>query len=82
MPCLCEGREASLQAARACAEAVIQRALQLTGAVLHAQGLNIAPALITVSPTKTAINPVGPLKVSDAKVTETLPALPVPDERS
>ena len=49
-----------------------------TCAVVHAQGLNIAPALITVSPTKTVVNPVGPLKVADAKVTETLPALPEP----
>ena len=54
----------------------------MTDAVLRVQGLNIAPALITVSPTRTAINPVGPLKISDAKVTETLPALPSPDERS
>ena len=54
----------------------------LTGVALRAQGLNIAPALITVSPTRTAINPVGPLKVSEAKLTEALPALPVADERS
>ena len=52
----------------------------LTGAVVRAQGLNIAPALITVSPTKTVVNPVGPLKVADSKVTETLPALPVQGE--
>lgn len=47
--------------------------------VRHVQGLNIAPALIAVSPTKTVINPVGPLKISDAKVSKTLPALPGPD---
>ena len=47
---------------------------------MRAQGLNIAPALIAVSPTKTVVNPVGPLKVADAKVTETLPALPGPDK--
>jgi hypothetical protein len=40
------------------------------------QGLNIAPALITVNPTRTVINPVGPLNIGDAKVTKTLPALP------
>ncbi|CAL5218704.1 g415 [Coccomyxa viridis] len=46
------------------------------------QGLNIAPALIAVSPTKTVINPVGPLKISDAKVSKTVPALPGPDNDS
>ena len=47
-----------------------------TGAVLCAQGLNIAPALITVSPTRKVINPVRPLKITDAKITATVPALP------
>ena len=54
----------------------------LTGVMVRAQGLNIAPALITVSPTKTVVNPVGPLKVADAKVTKTLPALPEPDNNA
>ena len=48
----------------------------MAGAVLRPQGLNIAPALITVSPTKTVVNPVGPLNVNGAQVTKTLPALP------
>ncbi len=48
----------------------------MTGVVSCMQGLNIAPALITVSPTREAINPVGPLKIADARVTKTLPALP------
>ena len=49
---------------------------------MRAQGLNIAPALITVSPTKTVINTVGPLDVAGAKVTKTLPALPEREEGS
>ena len=46
------------------------------------QGLNIAPALITVSPTRTVINPVGPLDVSGADQTVTLPSLPTPDNNA
>ena len=50
--------------------------------MLRAQGLNIAPALITVSPTRTAVTTVGPLDVAGATVTKTLPALPEPGEGS
>ena len=46
--------------------------MPMTGVVSCMQGLNIAPALITVSPTREAINPVGPLKIADARVTEDL----------
>lgn len=38
------------------------------------QGLNIAPALITVAPVKTVVNPVGPLSVSDTLISVTVPA--------
>ena len=44
------------------------------------QGLNIAPALISISPVKTVINPTGPLKVGDSVVKDTVPALPSPPE--
>ena len=40
------------------------------------QGLNIAPALIAVSPVKTVVNPVGPLAITDTLVSVTVPALP------
>ena len=40
------------------------------------QGLNIAPALIAVSPVKTVVNPVGPLAITDSLVSVTVPALP------
>ena len=44
------------------------------------QGLNIAPALISISPVKTVINPTGPLTVGDSVVKDTVPALPSPLE--
>ena len=44
------------------------------------QALNIAPALISISPVKTVINPTSPLKVGDSVVKDTLPALPNPPE--
>ncbi len=50
--------------------------MPMTGVLLWMQGLKVAPALITINPTQEAVNPVGPLKISDARVTETLPALP------
>ena len=40
------------------------------------QGLNIAPALISIAPTKTVVNPTGPLAISDTLVSVTVPALP------
>ena len=40
------------------------------------QGLNIAPALISVSPIKTVVNPTGPLAITDTLVSVTVPALP------
>ena len=40
------------------------------------QGLNIAPALIAVAPTKIVVNPSGPLAISDTLVSAELPALP------
>ena len=40
------------------------------------QGLNIAPALITVAPTKEIVNPTGPLAISDTLISATVPALP------
>lgn len=40
------------------------------------QGLNIAPALIVMAPTKTVVNPIGPLAVTDVLVPVTAPALP------
>ena len=69
---------AAVRSCRSCRSGL----LLLTDDVVHAQGLNIAPALITVSPTKTVINPVGPLKIADAEVTMTLPALPGPDNNA
>jgi hypothetical protein len=42
------------------------------------QGLNIAPALISIAPTKTVVNPVGPLAISDTLIAATVPALPGP----
>ena len=42
----------------------------------HAQGLNIAPALISIAPTKTVVNPTGPLSITDTLVDVTVPALP------
>ena len=40
------------------------------------QGLNIAPALISIAPTKTVVNPTGPLSIVDTLVDVTVPALP------
>lgn len=40
------------------------------------QGLNIAPALIVVAPTKTVVNPIGPLAVTNVLVPVMAPALP------
>lgn len=40
------------------------------------QGLNIAPALIVVAPTKEIVNPVGPLAISDTLIEDEVPALP------
>ena len=40
------------------------------------QGLNIAPSLIVVAPTKEVVNPVGPLAISDTLVSVEVPALP------
>jgi hypothetical protein len=40
------------------------------------QGLNIAPTLIAVAPTRTVVSSSGPLDVSPVGVTETLPPLP------
>lgn len=42
------------------------------------QGLNIAPTLIAIAPTKTVVNPVGPLAITDTLVSVTVPALPGP----
>ena len=42
------------------------------------QGLNIAPALISISPVKTVLHPPRPLKVGDSLVKDTVPALPSP----
>ena len=42
------------------------------------QGLNIAPTLIAIAPTKTVVNPVGPLAITDMLVSVTVPALPGP----
>ena len=42
----------------------------------HVQGLNIAPALISIAPTKTVVNPTGPLSITDTLVDATVPALP------
>ena len=43
---------------------------------LVSQGLNIAPALIVVAPTKEIVNPVGPLAISDTLIEDEVPALP------
>ena len=40
------------------------------------QGLNIAPTLISVAPTRTVVSSSGPLDVSPVGATETLPPLP------
>ena len=40
------------------------------------QGLNIAPALIAVAPTREVVNPVGPLSISDTLISVEVPALP------
>lgn len=40
------------------------------------QGLNIAPSLIAVAPSKEVVNPVGPLAISDTLVSVEVPALP------
>ena len=42
------------------------------------QGLNIAPALIAIAPTREVINPVGPLSISDVLVDATVPLPPGP----
>ena len=42
------------------------------------QGLNIAPALIAIAPTREVINPVGPLSISDLLVDATVPQTPGP----
>ncbi len=42
----------------------------------HVQGLNIAPTLISVSPVRTVVNPIGPLAITDSLVSVTAPALP------
>ena len=36
------------------------------------QGLNIAPALIAISPTKEVVNPVGPLAITDTLIAATV----------
>ncbi len=43
---------------------------------LLSQGLNIAPALIAIAPTRTIVNPTGPLAITDVLVDATVPALP------
>ena len=53
----------------------------MTNAVWCEQGLIIAPALMSISPTKTFVKPVGALDVSGAMGTQTLPALPQPEGR-
>ena len=42
------------------------------------QGLNIAPALIAIAPTRTVINPIGPLEISDTLVDAQVPLPPQP----
>ena len=48
------------------------------GTTLCLQGLNIAPALISIAPTKNVVNPVGPLAITDTLISATVPALPGP----
>ena len=38
------------------------------------QGLNIAPALISIVPVKTVVNPTGPLSISDSLISVEVPS--------